>query len=301
MFLLPPDNFSNSEELESEGLKNLVQGVEWERTDVLITTPTSLQEFMDCRQGLRMSSINPAHIVIDEIDWIFEYGDSCKSLRKSFEFIEDCKDKQFILSSSILPYSGISPNPLAVLNKEFDRLETVSSEKWSKIPEDLKINFYVSSEDTPKMQTLARILEEKEKTEKILIFSNHLSRCFDIRNLCNEQGIDSILLAPNIPFEERFWDFITGVGSNKVIVGNELACRGFDIQADHVVLYNLPSSVSSLVNRIGTVRASGSVSIFLETEEEKFKESFKPGESWASLFESFPQAKTKKVHSLFPE
>lgn len=71
-FLLPPDNFSNSEELESEGLKNIVQGVEWERTDVLLATPASLQDFMDCRQGLNMSGINPAYIVIDEIDWIFE-------------------------------------------------------------------------------------------------------------------------------------------------------------------------------------------------------------------------------------
>lgn len=190
---------------------------------------------------------------------------------------------------------------MAILNKEFDRLETVSSENWNKIPEDLKVSFYESGEETPKMKTLARILDQKKKTEKILIFSNHVSRCSDIKNFCDELGVDSIILTPNLSFEDRFWDFVTGKETSQVIVGNELACRGFDIKADHVVLYNLPSSVSSLISRIGTVKNSGSVSVFLESEEEKFKEFFKPGESWASLFEYFPQNKNKKVHSLFPE
>lgn len=67
-----PEMFSNDEEYDKEGFKNIVKGLDWNNTDVLIATPTVLNEMVECRAELNLPSLNPSLIVIDEMDWILE-------------------------------------------------------------------------------------------------------------------------------------------------------------------------------------------------------------------------------------
>ena len=67
-----PQVFANDEDYDKEGFKNIVKGVDWNSTDVLIATPTVLNEMVEFRAELNMPSLNPSLIVIDEIDWILE-------------------------------------------------------------------------------------------------------------------------------------------------------------------------------------------------------------------------------------
>lgn len=71
-FILRPDSNSDSDEIINEGFINSIQGVEWPWTDILLSTPDSLIKFMELRQGLNMSGINPALIVIDELDLLLQ-------------------------------------------------------------------------------------------------------------------------------------------------------------------------------------------------------------------------------------
>lgn len=70
--LLSPDKNNDTEESYREGFNNNIQGVEWPWTDILLSTPESLKKFMDYRQALSMSNINPSLIVIDELDLLLE-------------------------------------------------------------------------------------------------------------------------------------------------------------------------------------------------------------------------------------
>ena len=156
-----------------------------------------------------------------------------------------------------------------------------------------------------------KILEEllvDRKSEKIAIISNHISRCSDIRQMCIEKGLNSYLFTPNLHFEDRLCNRSDQSSLRKeegwVVIGNELVCRGFDVEADHVILYNLPSSISSLLNRVGCVNKlanKGQITFLLEENEGSFENNFRPGESWSSLFYKFSKGATKKVHSLFAE
>ena len=148
----------------------------------------------------------------------------------------------------------------------------------------------------------------ERKSEKIAIISNHLSRCSDINQMCIEKGFKSYLFTPNLHFEDRLCNRSEQSFLNEedgwVVIGNELVNRGFDVNADHVILYNLPSTISSLVNRIGCLNKLGNrteITFLLEEDENKFQDTFLPGEKWSSLFNYFSKGSSKKVHSLFAE
>lgn len=196
-----------------------------------------------------------------------------------------------------MPYFEVSPNPLGVIKKEFEDIEAVSSGNWNKIRDDIKVEFHICDESSPKMQKLAEILNDKQT---FIVYSNYASRCSDIKNLCNQIGVEGVLLASNLMYEDRVWDFITRP-DHHVIISNDSESKGFDFQVDHGVLYNLPNSISSLVSKLGTIKTSGTVSVLLEKEENKFKECFRPGESLASLLQFYSQSKNRKFRSLIPE
>jgi superfamily II DNA/RNA helicase len=220
-------------------------------------------------------------------------------LKKAFDYIEDCSDKQFVLSGSVLPYAATSPDPLAILKKEFSNLQVVSSNDHNLIP-SVKTNF-ISISDTPKMKLLESILEST-RNKKVVIFCNHVSRCSDINDLCKSKNLNSYIICPHLHFEDRLWSHLQSLQQQEsILVTNELGCRGFDMQADHVILYNLPLSLSSLVNKLGVLKkeGQGEVTFILEAEEEKIKEQFQPGEDWNKLFSFYSRQGAKKVNSFF--
>jgi superfamily II DNA/RNA helicase len=67
-----PDDFSNDHEYDEEGFKNIVRGCNWNKTDVVITTPANLHELAGFQRQLKIPHLNPALVVVDEIDWILE-------------------------------------------------------------------------------------------------------------------------------------------------------------------------------------------------------------------------------------
>lgn len=148
------------------------------------------------------------------------------------------------------------------------------------------------------MQILSNILNNKQKS---IVFSNYFSRCGDIKNLCDQIGLEGVLISSNLAHEDRIWNYFSRNEDHHVIISNIMNSRGFDIQVDHGIFYNLPSSIPSLVSQLGAIKKSGTVSILLENQEKKFQEIFKSGESLTSLLQFYSQSKTRKVHSLIPE
>ena len=81
----------------------------------------------------------------------------------------------------------------------------------------------------------------------------------DIQNELKKNLIDSSLMLSDMDLEERLEEYLEFLKKSRVLVSIDIAARGLEMEADHVILYNLPKTASLLVNRIGRVGRVGRV------------------------------------------
>ncbi|OMJ86175.1 hypothetical protein SteCoe_12379 [Stentor coeruleus] len=301
-------NFTNDDSINEESIKqqsfhNLALSIDWGVIDILISTPSILSQIVEYRIAINESIINPKTIVIDEMDLILEEKSFSNSLSRVFSLIEHCNKKHFILSGSLYPYSAFSPSPASILEKNFNNLKFVVSDDYNKIPENLVFKFYYLNET--KQSGMSELIEivEKNYNDRFVIFGAYISRCMDIKNSLMGKGIGTSILLGDMNLEERIEEQMDFFKKNRVLVSIDIAARGIEYNASHVVIYNLPKNPSLLVNRIGRVGRNGkkgNVHIFLNQNENEISNLLKPGELWEPVFK-FYLSKNKqklKVHNI---
>ena len=227
-------------------------------------------------------------------------------LTKLFKNIENCNKKQFILAGSIYPNSAYFPNPLAFLKKSFANLQVLSSENHDKIPENLRFNI-IEIDENKENQAMDTLLDlvKTNPLQKFVIFSNFVARCMDINTALTKLNISSSLMIGDMDLEERVEEYIDFIQKNRVLITINIASRGLDLNADHIVLYNLPTGPSSLVSRIGRVCRTdreGIVTCFLSKNEIQLADCLRPGASWNDVFKFYSSKSKKKtkLHSVLP-
>lgn len=184
-----------------------------------------------------------------------------------------------------------------MLKKSFNELEVYSSDSYDRIPSNLKIEVVEIDENDENsgMKALKEIVS-KNPQQKFIIFSNFFSRCMDIFSALLTLDIESSLITNNMSIEEKLEDLIKFPKTHRVLISMDVVSRGLDLEADHVVLYNLPTNPSWLISKIGRVgrnNSFGNVTFFLTKKDMELKNYLKPGYSWEDVFR-FYRAKNKK-------
>eukprot|EP00512_Aurantiochytrium_limacinum_P010052 CAMPEP_0171543970 /NCGR_PEP_ID=MMETSP0960-20121227/3240_1 /TAXON_ID=87120 /ORGANISM="Aurantiochytrium limacinum, Strain ATCCMYA-1381" /LENGTH=629 /DNA_ID=CAMNT_0012091725 /DNA_START=57 /DNA_END=1946 /DNA_ORIENTATION=- len=176
----------------------------------------------------------------------------------SMEWMESCaaalQGKLHVIKSA--RFGALSPNL---------RFEMVSCPEHSKHSSlNSAIQSYIESKDV--MQNSDR------KETRTVIFCNSLSSCrstaYFLENEQEESNFSVFSLHGGMPPEMRAsqWEgfnrpppsYSTSV-HHKVLLCTDLAARGLDFNVDHVIMFDLPSSISDFVHRIGrTARGLGS-------------------------------------------
>lgn len=220
-----------------------------------------------------------------------------------FSLIDHCNKKHFILSGSLYPYSAHSPSPASILEKNFNNLKFIVSDNHNKISEDLVFKFYYLNENNQSgMTELIKIVEERSD-DRFVIFGAYVSRCMDIKNSLMKKGIETSIMLGDMNLEERIEEQMDFFKKNRVLVSIDIAARGIEYNADHVVIYNLPKSPSLLVNRIGRVGRNGKkgcVHIFLNQNENEIANLLKPGALWEPVFKFYSSKNRGKtrIHNV---
>jgi len=208
-----------------------------------------------------------------------------KLLKNSFNEIPFCLAKHFVLTSNTRLYSKKNLDLLSDLKKFYFNLNEVYSELFEEIPKNLNFEFFEHIDKNEKFEKLKLILKTEKK---IVIFCSESEKCEEIIRWCAENGIESIEISNEVELGNRIWNYSNGRFRERVIVCSEIGARGFELKADQVVLYGLPSSLSSLIRRIGVANERGGVvTFFLGEGQEKFARLFKPGEKWEAVSEFF--------------
>jgi superfamily II DNA/RNA helicase len=213
--------------------------------------------------------------------------------------IDKCVKKQFILAGSLFPNATTSPQPFAVLQKSFPGLVQISSENCGKIPENLHFNT-VHVGDGSSSDAMSQLLGiiKGNRGQRFVVFSNFVSRCMDIHTEVQKQGVTSALMLSDMDMEERLEEYLKFGRGSQVLVSIDIAARGLEMDADHVVLYNLPKTANSLVNRIGRVGRRGKkaeVTVFLGRDEAEIETMLRPGKKWEDVFKFYGLRTKKKI------
>ena len=231
--------------------------------------------------------------------YIYREESFVSSITKLFKRIDNCNNKQFILAGSLYPNAAHSPNPLSILQKSFKNLKVFSSENHERIPENLKINI-IEVDDTKEGSVMKLLMDliQVNKKQRFTIFSNSVSRCMDIKKALSDSRINSSLMLADMFIEERIEEYSKFNHHNNILISIDIAARGLDYMADHAVLYNLPGSPSSLVNKIGRVGRNGNhgiVTCFLPKKQMEISNYLKPGGLWKDVFAYYSTRTKKKV------
>lgn len=98
------------EEIFDISMANVINNASWSLTDVLISTPMTLSHVLKARQSFAPYDINPAIVVIDEIDLLLDSEEIDKKVieilkkfaTKRGPFAAQNQNRQFIFSASTL-------------------------------------------------------------------------------------------------------------------------------------------------------------------------------------------------------
>jgi ATP-dependent RNA helicase RhlB len=234
-----------------------------DRIDLVAATPGRLLDF--CGRGV----INLRHIeilVIDEADRMLDMG-FIPDIRRILRQLPPREKRQTMLFS-------------ATLSEDVMRLAS----QWMRDPAIVEIEsehvtvdtvkqvvYAVSSRD--KLRLLLNLMD-REKMERVLIFSNRRDETRELTERLHKKGVQCELLSGDVPQDRRMrvLEAFRG-GKIRVLVATDVAGRGIHVDGiSHVVNYNLPYEPEEYVHRIGRTGRVGheGTAISFACEDESF-------------------------------
>jgi ATP-dependent RNA helicase RhlB len=233
------------------------------RIDLVAATPGRLLDF--CGRSV----INLRHIeilVIDEADRMLDMG-FIPDIRRILRQLPPREKRQTMLFSATL-----SEDVMRLASQWMRDPAIVEIESEHVTVDTVKqIVYAVSSRD--KLRLLLNLMD-KEKMERVLIFSNRRDETRELTERLHKKGVHCELLSGDVPQDRRmkvleaFRD-----GRIKVLVATDVAGRGIHVDGiSHVVNYNLPYEPEEYVHRIGRTGRVGheGTAISFACEDESF-------------------------------
>jgi ATP-dependent RNA helicase RhlB len=233
------------------------------RIDLVAATPGRLLDF--CGRSV----INLRHIeilVIDEADRMLDMG-FIPDIRRILRQLPPRDQRQTMLFSATLSDDVMRLASQWMRNPDIVEIEsehvTVDSVK--------QIVYAVSSRD--KLRLLLNLME-KEKMERVLIFSNRRDETRELTERLHKKGVECELLSGDVPQDRRMRVLEAfRAGKIRVLVATDVAGRGIHVDGiSHVVNYNLPYEPEEYVHRIGRTARTGheGTAISFACEDESF-------------------------------
>lgn len=213
--------------------------------DVVVGTPGRILDHLQ-RKTLRLDNVK--FLVLDEVDRMFDMG-----FRKDVEkILRECpRERQTMLFS-------------ATISSEIDYL----AKKYTKNPVQVSVKSYLDAsklkqiyydiENNQKFSLLVHLLK-KESADLVMVFCSTRRNTDFVSNNLVDVGINAKAIHGGLDQKKRIrilQEFHNkGVG---VLVCTDVAARGLDIKGvSHIYNYDLPSSSSDYIHRIGRTARAG--------------------------------------------
>lgn len=225
--------------------------------DVLVTTTGRLLQLMEARVvDLRFA----AHIVIDEVDTMFDAG-FAPELRRILVAArrrpEDIKPPQCIAAGATHPraaealYQDALPGAVRI-NASLHRAPAGLTQRFVDVHAD------------GKLAELDALLGEARRDGalrggRIIVFCNTIASARFVEHYVRERGHTASCMHAAIPSIRRADEYAAfRRGDTQLLVCSDCAARGLDnLAVDHVVLFDFPSSAVDYIHRAGRTSRAG--------------------------------------------
>ncbi|KRW99455.1 P-loop containing nucleoside triphosphate hydrolase [Pseudocohnilembus persalinus] len=282
-------NEYSQEQLRQMSFQNVVNGVNWNNTDILVSTPSQLEQILQVKDKQDPFEVNPATIVIDEVDLLLGESTLSKStmdILKRFSFAQnkifgkENLERQFILAGATLPKKIKKHNTKDLFNLWFSQPYFIESENFHKIPPTIEFDnididdFLAEYEDLTVQDLLVKEIQ-KSKSKKIIVFCDNYNTVQQIVDHLEQHKITSAPFYGSLSTEARMNilnDF--HIGQFQVLVATELVSRGHCFEGvEHIIQFDFPKDAVSFLHRVGRtgrLGEKGKVTNFIREKDQFF-------------------------------
>ena len=212
---------------------------------IVVGTPGRILQHLE-KENLNLRDVKT--IVLDEADRMLDMGfvDQINAIMKFTPFVRQTLCFSATFPDDILKLSkNIMKNPKKVM-VESQHDASVIVQKFYKVKSDQKCNLVIDQ------------LTEKSP-ESTIIFCNTKDCCRRVSSELNKKGVYSLALHGDLEQKERTEALIQfSNNSSKILIATDVAARGLDIpNLSLVINYDLPFEAETYVHRIGRTGRAG--------------------------------------------
>jgi superfamily II DNA/RNA helicase len=254
--------------LESEQF--FISFIDWNKIDVLISTPSQFDILLKAQSAKNSVSLTPKFVVLDEFDQMLtdkkyfrsiqnllsDLGANARGARLTENMLERkvVNPHQFILSGASMLKKFFGVPAKEFLEDHFSNIKIIQSERFLRLNPKIKHeDFNVSGLSEEDRFLLTKQLLERDVPQKAIIFCNDSGSSVEVSNYLTSQGILSSCFHSKMSDNERA-DTIFKFETNKIVclVTTDLACRGMDFKNVKLVIqFQYAENGISLLHRIG--------------------------------------------------
>ncbi|EAR85148.2 DEAD-box ATP-dependent RNA helicase (macronuclear) [Tetrahymena thermophila SB210] len=279
-----PKDARTSLRLNDLAFESVVRGIDWDQLDILVSTPSQLDQMLKLKDQTNPYQVDPKFIVIDEFDLLL--GDtniarSTISILNRFCNVHNNPqniNRQFILTGASFPLRINNEKGTQFIDKVFKRPICIESENFYKISEKMKhvvirVNDYLNANPNFSIQDILVDQIKKSTSQRIIVFVQSQASSESIAKHLQDHDIKALSFHANLNTEQRI-DTLANFdeGKVRVLVSTDLASRGLDFQnVDHVIQFDFALDAVSFLHRVGrTCRMgrNGVVTSFVRENDE---------------------------------
>ncbi|ERN03866.1 hypothetical protein AMTR_s00078p00161460 [Amborella trichopoda] len=233
-------------------------------------------------------------VVLDEADTMFDRGFG-PEIRK---FLGPLRSRASKPNDSgfqtLMVTATITKAVQKLIDEEFQGIVHVRTSTLHKKIASARHDFIKLSGAENKLEALLQVLEPSlAKGNRVMVFCNTLNSSRAVDHFLGENQISTVNYHGEVPAEQRVENlkkFKSNDGDCPTLVCTDLAARGLDLDVDHVIMFDFPSTSIDYLHRTGrTARmgAKGRVTSLVAKKDQlladRIEEAIKKNESLESL------------------
>ncbi|KAA8537968.1 hypothetical protein F0562_027452 [Nyssa sinensis] len=201
------------------------------------------------------------YLVLDEADTMFDRGFG-PDIRKFLGPLKNRASKHDGQGfQTVLVTATMTKAVQKLVDEEFQGIVHLRTSTLHKKIASARHDFIKLSGSENKLEALLQVLEPSlAKGNKVMVFCNTLNSSRAVDHFLNESQISTVNYHGEVPAEQRVENlnkFKSVGGDCPTLVCTDLAARGLDLDVDHVIMFDFPSTSIDYLHRTGRTARMG--------------------------------------------
>lgn len=271
------DVSNNEKNLCEDALNSSKNYVDFNKTDIVVSTPTQLDLLISYK---RIKNMNPYFLVVDEADVLLDKDQNHKKAIRNILAALSSNPQKIILATASFDPKIEKSNFKGILGEYMKNPKIFRNENYMKISE-LTEHFVIEVDSLSleeKLETLLKVLLSTEQ-EKYLVFCQSNKDVERVLEFCIQNDISADSLCASDSEEKRLKSMMFfRIGQLSVLITSDATNRGLHFSFDPCVIqFSCATNATALLHRFGRtgrLGRKGTVISFITKEDMPLLSSF---------------------------